>query len=175
MTLATKCTQPRKLFHPVALYFTFPPSAVSSLHKSAMMLQAHGFIGVFERASNFRDVLIALEYSRNLAVKHGVRGVTLKDIKTSRLNESMITLGNIKSVLFVGSIIACSAFVSFVAETCSNYNFHNVLVLVKNISGRGWLSDLRKSCKWLAISAFWTQLLVHVKQCNVFPWAHHRK
>jgi len=82
-------------FHPVAFYFTFPSSAASSLHKSAMLLQAHGLISVLETASNFRDVLIASDYSRNLSVKYGVRGVTLKDIKTSRLNDSMITLGNI--------------------------------------------------------------------------------
>jgi len=116
----------KEAFYPVAFYFTFPSSAVSSLHKSAMLLQAHGFIGVFDSASSFRDVLLALDYSRNLAVKRGVRGVTLKDIKINKLNESMITLGNIKSVLILGIIIACSTAVSFVAETCSKFNFHNV-------------------------------------------------
>jgi len=114
-------------FYQVPLYFMFPSAASSSMQKSVMLLQAHGFVSAFENAEGFRDSLVALAWSRYIGAKHGLKGITFKDIKNSRLNDSMITFGNLKSVLFVGLLIILSAIVSFAAEVCSKKHFSSCL------------------------------------------------
>jgi len=106
---------PEEVFSPMPFYFTFPSAAASSLHKSVVLCQAHGFLVAFKNARNFRLSLAALSYSKRLAGKQGLKRITLKDIKSNKLNDSMIALGNIKSVLFVGLILISCASLCFVA------------------------------------------------------------
>jgi len=54
-----------------------------------------------------------------LAIKYGYKGSTNKDLKNDRLKESMITLGNIQAVFFVGVVVIVSGGVAFVVEICS--------------------------------------------------------
>jgi len=110
---------PEAAFYSDPVYYSFPSAASSSMHKSVLFLQAHGFSSAFENAHNFRQTLLSLKYSRYLGALHGFKGTTLQDIKNSKLNDSMITLGNIKLVLFMGLLIILFATVSFVVEICS--------------------------------------------------------
>jgi len=112
-----------EVFDPIAIYFTFPSASGSSLQKGTMLLQAYGFVNAFDNSKNFRDSLVAIGYARGLGTKHGLKGTTFKDIYSNRLNESIITLGNIKSVCLAGLIIILSASVCFFAEVCSKTHF----------------------------------------------------
>jgi len=107
-------------FYPQDFYFAFASSAAPVLNRGVFLLQAFGFLRVLEIAKNFRTSLIALDDLRSLASKHGYyEGISYKELKIDRLQENLITLGNIKSVLYVGLIIILSAVVTFVAEICS--------------------------------------------------------
>jgi len=118
---------PEGAFSPMPFYFTFPSAASPLLHKSVLLCQSHGLFQAFKNARNFRLSLAALSYSKRLAVKQGLKGITLVDIKKSKLNDSMIAIGNIKSVLFVGLVLVLSACVCFVAEVSTKTHFSRCL------------------------------------------------
>jgi len=112
-----------KAFYPQAVYFVFISPIASSFQKGVSLLESVGFVRAFETVNDFRESMFALNESRALAHKHGYQGMTYKDIKNSRLKESMITLGNIKSVLHVGLMIIVSAGVAFLAEIYSTETY----------------------------------------------------
>jgi len=67
---------------------------------------------------DFRLHFIALNYTRPLVAKYD-KEINYEDLKNNRLQENMITLGNMKSVLYVGLVLIVSAGVAFVAEVSS--------------------------------------------------------
>jgi len=103
---------------PKPLYYVFASALASSLYEGVSLLQAHGFVAVFQTANDFRESLSALSYTRPLIARYE-KVITEKDFRDKRLKENLITLGNIKSVLNLGLIIIISASVSFVAEVYS--------------------------------------------------------
>jgi len=107
-------------FSPEPFYFTFMSAVASLLHEGVSLLQAAGFLRVFETSEEFRDNLLAINYARPLVAKYEN---TYEDLKNNVLKESMITLGNIESVLYVGVILILVASVSFLAEVCMSYYF----------------------------------------------------
>jgi len=88
------------------------------LHRGVSALQAHGFVRALEVAESFREYLVSLVYNRQLVAKYDNQ-ITYNDLKNIKLNENLITLGNIKSVLYVGFIITVSSIVCFIVEICS--------------------------------------------------------
>jgi len=106
-------------FYPEPVYFTFASAEASSFNKGISLLQTHGFVQAFDNANNFRESVFAVDVSRRFSAKHGYEVTTYKDLKNSRLKESMITLGNIKSVLYVGLALIICACLDFVAEVCT--------------------------------------------------------
>jgi len=108
---------PEKAFYPEAFYFHFASAVASSLQKGVLMLQTAGLLRVFETAYDFRDNLIAKRFVRPLAAKYG-NEISHAHLQHIKLQENMITLGNIKSGLHAGLIVILSASVAFVAEVC---------------------------------------------------------
>jgi len=106
-------------FHPQPIYFTFASAVASRLNKGVSLLAAYGFTSTFETASNFRVIFSAADYAKRVAKKYGVERVTHEELLNNRLKENMITMGNIKSVLYVGLIVVGSAVVAFVIEVFS--------------------------------------------------------
>jgi len=105
-------------FYPQPIYITFASALSSSLSQGVSLLSALGFLRAFENAEEFRSSLIALGYTKPLMVKYNEE-IFSTDLKNRREQESMITLGNLKSVLHVMLILIVSAGVSFVVEVCS--------------------------------------------------------
>jgi len=110
---------PERAFSPKQFYFAFISAVASSLKKGALLLQAAGFVRVYQTAHDFRDSMKALRYSRRMISMHRLKEITYKDIINSRLKESMITFGNIKSIIHLGTIFIISAGAAFIAEICS--------------------------------------------------------
>jgi len=104
-----------KPFYPDPVYFLFVSAVSSSFHKGASLLCAVGIARAFENAKEFQMSLEALNYTRPLVAKYS-KEVTHKDLKSRRLKESMITLGNLELVLHLMLILFVSASVSFVLE-----------------------------------------------------------
>jgi len=92
-----------------------------------LRLQAHGFVRALEAADQFSASVRALNHSRPLVAKYGYKGIANRDLKNNRLKESMITMGNIKSVLYLGTILIVSAGVAFVSEVCSKEIYFMIL------------------------------------------------
>jgi len=107
-----------KEFVSKAFFFAFPSAIGSSLHKGLGLLLASGFPQVIEASHDFRRYGLALSHTRPLVVKYD-KEINYMDLKNSRLQENMITLGNMKSVVYVGLILIISAGVAFVAEVFS--------------------------------------------------------
>jgi len=105
-------------FYPQPFYFASASAVSSSFHKGVSLLSALGFLRAFEKAYEFRGSLIAIGYTKPLMVKYN-KEIFYTDLKNRRLQESMITLGNLKSVLYFMLIIFVSAIVSFIVEVCS--------------------------------------------------------
>jgi len=105
-------------FYPQPLYFAFASALSSSLSRGVSLLSALGFLRASQNAYEFRGSLIALGYTKPLMVKYN-KEIFYKDLKNRRLQESLITLGNMKSVLYVMLILVVSASVSFVTEVYS--------------------------------------------------------
>jgi len=82
------------------------------------LLSAGGFLHAVENAKEFRISLVALIYTRPLVAKYN-REITYKDLKNRRLQESMITLGNLKPVGYFMLIFIVCASLSFVIEIFS--------------------------------------------------------
>jgi len=104
--------------YPQAIYFAFASAIGSSLCKGASLLQALGFLRVIEASQDFRHHILALRYTRTLVAKYN-KEINYIGPKNNRVQENMITLGNIKSVLYVGFFIIMSAGVVFVPEVFS--------------------------------------------------------
>jgi len=107
-----------RAFYPELFYFSFASPLASSLHKGVSWLSALGFLHASQSAEEFRASLLALEYARPLMAKYN-KEITYKDLKNRRLQESLITLGNLKPVLYVMLIIIVIANVSAVVEVYS--------------------------------------------------------
>jgi len=103
-------------FSPKPHYFVVSSAVGSSLNKGASVIQASGFLQVFQTAVDFHESRKALTFSRRLAAKYGYRRITIEDLRNSKLEESLITFGNIKSVLWVELILVIFASVAFAAE-----------------------------------------------------------
>jgi len=106
-------------FYPEQVYFTFASPLAPLLSTGATRLQAHGFVQAFQAANDFKESISSVAYLRYLASKSGYNGISYRDLKNNRLLESMITLGNIKSVLYLGLILIISGGLAFVAEVTS--------------------------------------------------------
>jgi len=105
-------------FYSVPYYFTLKSAVASSLTKGLSLVQAHGFYSMIEKSQNFREHLSALYFTRPLIAKYD-KDIDNFDLKNNRMKENLITLGNIKSVLYIGLVLTLSASVTFVAEFCS--------------------------------------------------------
>jgi len=82
------------------------------------LLQAVGVVRVFEASLDFKIYLISLNYTKPLVSKYD-KEINDIDVKNNRLRENMITLCNMKSVLYVGLIQIASAVVTFFAGVFS--------------------------------------------------------
>jgi len=109
---------PEKEFYPTAFYFVFTSAMWSSLYKGLSLLQAVGFLRAYDVSKDFRLDLIAFHSTRRLVAQYD-KDINYIDRKNNRLKENMITLDNMKSILFVGLIIIISSGVVFVAEVFS--------------------------------------------------------
>jgi len=106
-------------FYPEPSYFTLTSAVASLLHNNGVsVLQAGGFVRAFDVAVDFRASLVALSYTRPLIAKYD-KEIINEDLQNNRIKENMITLGNIKLVLYGVIIIIISAGASFIAEVCS--------------------------------------------------------
>jgi len=106
-------------FHPEPFYFTFASTQASLLSKGVWMLQAHGFTSLYETAKDFRVIFAAADYTSRVATEYYVTGVTFEELGNNKLKQNMITMGNIKSVLYVGLIVIGSAVHAFFIEVFS--------------------------------------------------------
>jgi len=73
-------------------------------------------LGSLEEVS--QSHLLALYFTRPLIAKYD-KDIDNIDLKNNRMKENLITLGNIKSVLYIGLVLILSASETFVAEFCS--------------------------------------------------------
>jgi len=101
--------------YPKAFFFEFTSAIWCSMYKGLSRLQAAGFIRLMEAAQDFRSDLKAFHWTRPLVAKYD-RGVNYENLKNNRLQENMITLGNIKPVLCLGLIIIASSSIAFATE-----------------------------------------------------------
>jgi len=85
---------------PRSVYFAFRSAVASSLQKGVLLLQAFGFTTAFEAAKDYLGYSVALRHTRGLAAEYGYNGITYNDLKNYRLKENMVTLGNLKSILY---------------------------------------------------------------------------
>jgi len=67
------------------MYFTVASAAASLFKRGVLLLEAGGSLRVSKTALEFRESLIALNYSRRPAAKLGYKGETYKDIRDNRL------------------------------------------------------------------------------------------
>jgi len=107
------------VFSPEGFYFTFASSLAHALYKGVSRLQYGGFVSAFENSQQFSEHLVALDYAKPLVAKYYDKGITYEDLKNNRLKENIITLGNIKSVVYIGLMLILFACVCFIAEVCS--------------------------------------------------------
>jgi len=117
-------------FQPEPNFYAFASAAASLLNVGVLRLQAHGFVRALEAADQFSASARALNHSRPLVAKYGYKGIATRDLKNNRLKESMITMGNIKSVLYLGTILIVSAGFAFVSEVCSKEIYFMILTVV---------------------------------------------
>jgi len=101
--------------YPETTFFGFASPIQSSLNKGLLLLQAHGFARVMEAAADF---VIALRDTRPLVAKYD-KEINYIDLKSNRLQESMITLRNVKLVFYAELIILIFASVAFAIEIFS--------------------------------------------------------
>jgi len=99
---------PEKELISIAFFFAFSSVIGSSLKDKGLgRLQASGFERVIEFSQDFKRHNVALNYTKPLVTKYD-KQINYTDLKNSRLQENMITLG-----------LIVSAGVSFVAEVFS--------------------------------------------------------
>jgi len=101
--------------------FQFASAVASSLQEGISRLLATGLVQVYLNSQDFRNNLLATTFAKSLAAKYETE-LTYEDLQNKRLKENLITLGNLKSVLFAGLIITICAKVAFVAEICIFYH-----------------------------------------------------
>jgi len=107
-----------KELYPEPFFFGFASAIGPSLHTGLSLLQAVGFVRVFEASLDSRNYLIALNYTNSLVAKYD-KEIDYIDFKNNKFKESLITLGNMMSVIYVGFVMIASARVTFLAEVFS--------------------------------------------------------
>jgi len=105
-------------FYSTPFYFLFLSPVAPSLQTGALLVHAHGFLAMIEKSQNFIINFGVLDFTRPLLAKYD-KDINNLDLKNNRLKENLITLGNIKSVLYIGLVLFLSSSVTFVAEICS--------------------------------------------------------
>jgi len=100
--------------HPKPFFFIFTSAIESALYKRLSLLQAQGFLRVMEVSDDFRLYLLTLTSSKPLVDQYDKK-INYVDVQNNRMMENMITLGNIKSVLYVGLVLILSFCVFFTA------------------------------------------------------------
>jgi len=86
-------------FFPEPFYFQFASAVALSLQRGLSLLQVPGFLQVLKAAQDFRYKLIAVFRAKPLAVKYE-NELTYEDLENIKLKQNLITLGNIRSVLY---------------------------------------------------------------------------
>jgi len=107
---------PEEAFTARPIFFTFQSAVASSLQKGLSRLQAFGFVRAFEAPLDFLGASVAISYTRDLAADYGYQGITYKDIKHNRLKESMVTLGNLRSIFYLELTLHIAAGVGLIGE-----------------------------------------------------------
>jgi len=111
-----------KAFSPEPFYFHFSSAVAYSLRKGVSRIRASGLLRAVEIAQDFRRDILATNLVRLLAAKYE-NDLPYEDLQNNRLKQSLITLGNFKSVLYAVLIITLLASFAFIAEVCT---FHHI-------------------------------------------------
>jgi len=109
-----------KAFMAQSIYFQFRSAMASSLQKGVLLLQAFGFTHAFETTIDHLGYSVALDYTRRLAAQYGYTGITSNHLKNERLQENMITFGNLKPILVLQLLLNFAAGVFLITELLAN-------------------------------------------------------